>query len=409
MVLYQPISKQLKLTAAYNFVVTNISHDKLTQNKAIQNIRIDSLTGYNTNSFIYNQVYATLNYNIKDFHLNTNLTAQQIQIKGHYALRKEMQDLKEPVSGIYSDLLPNIGLRYLVSNSATVSGGYYEAINPPSMEQLMPLVNINNPSYTVEGNPDLTPSHSSAYEFTYSNHRILGTDINISLDYSTIKNSIAMSRTDKIIENVGRQTIVRPENMPELKKQTDLTVRVYKQLIQKTFSVNINGGLGFGASPTLINGTETLEKNASTSLGVSFNLTLSQKLLFALSGNMNSNDMRYSQGNDYNQKVRSYSSSSSLSWQISNRSYFETNFNYAVYKNASLGFNRNIPLLNTSIRQILGKANRIEMRFSAFDIFDKNLAVTQSASQLSIISTSANTLARYFMFSLSYNLKGYKL
>ena len=170
---------------------------------------------------------------------------------------------------------------------------------------------------------------------------------------------------------------------------------------------SINSSLGFGKSPTLINEIETLEKNTSTSFGTNINLTLSQKLSLDLSGSLKFNSMRNNQGNKYDQKIKYYSSNSALRWQIATYTYFESNFNYSVYKNESLGFDRNIPLLNASIRQIVGKAKRIELRLSANDIFNKNLSISQSASELYIMSTTANNLARYFLLSLSYNLRGF--
>jgi hypothetical protein len=106
--------------------------------------------------------------------------------------------------------------------------------------------------------------------------------------------------------------------------------------------------------------------------------------------------------------MRNYVASYTAKWQFASKTYLESNFNYSVYKNESLGFNQNIPLLNASIRQLIGKTNRIEMRFAAFDIFNRNQSISQTAPQNSILITKASTLARYFMLSFSYNIKGFE-
>jgi hypothetical protein len=212
-----------------------------------------------------------------------------------------------------------------------------------------------------------------------------------------------------MIDKVGMQTITKPENMKGFNNKTDFYAQYSLPLIKTKLTMNMNGRLGFGIIPTFINDVENVAKNTSTSFETTFNLTLSQKLLFGLSGNINSNDFRYSLQNDRNQKIRNYGSNSSVKWEIATKTYFDCNYSYSVYKNASFGFNRNIPLLNASIRQIVGKANRIELRLSAFDIFDKNQNISQLVTENYISSSAANTLARYFLLSFSYNIKGFDL
>ena len=410
MALIEPLSKKINLEVIYNFSATQTMQDKLTQNTAMQNIRVDSLTAYNTYNSLYNRIATHFTYNFKNLYVSANVTAQQMQINGTYSLRKEMPDLIDPVNKIYSDLLPDFFVRYLVTKTTNLYAGYFDRITTPMMSDLMPIVNVNDPSNLVEGNPDLRPSRDHVYSFSFSSQfRKISSGINLSLNYKETKNSISMARTYNMVENVGMQTVIRPENMNGIKKQTIVNLRYNIRLIKSKLSMEINSNLSFGKSPTMINEIETFENNTTTSLGATFNLTLSQKLLLGLSGNMNFNSIRNNQGNNYDQKIRYYTTNSSLRWQIVAKTYFESNFNYSIYKNASIGFDRNIPLLNASFRQILGKTNRIELRLSANDIFDKNLTISQSASELFIMSTVANNLARYYLLSISYNLKGYEI
>jgi len=408
MIWVKPLSKKIMLDVAYNFRATNTIQDKLTQNSALQNIRVDSLTAYYTNNNLYNRIGTTLTYNYKYLNVRARVDAQQIQINGNYSLRKETPDLVDPMNKTYSNLLPNVGVHFQLTKMTYINAGYGEGITTPTINDLMPVGNVNDPSYLIEGNANLQPSHNHSYDFTFcSQFKPFSSYLYITLDYKETKNSITMGRSYNLIEKVGWQTVIRPENMNGIKKQTSLHIGYNIRLIDLKLRIGINSDLGFGKSPTLINEIETFEKNTNSSLGTSLNLTLSQKLILDLSGSMSFNNMKYNQGNNYDQTIRYYSSNSALRWQIATYIYFESNFNYSVYKNSSLGFDRNIPLLNASIRQIVGKAKRIEMRLSANDIFNKNLSISQSASELYIMSTTANNLARYFLLSLSYNLRGF--
>jgi hypothetical protein len=57
---------------------------------------------------------------------------------------------------------------------------------------------------------------------------------------------------------------------------------------------------------------------------------------------------------------------------------------------------------------LFGKQNRIEVRLAAFDILNKRIYVSQYGSANYISYTNAPTLARYYMLSLSYNLRGFE-
>jgi len=48
------------------------------------------------------------------------------------------------------------------------------------------------------------------------------------------------------------------------------------------------------------------------------------------------------------------------------------------------------------------------MRFAAFDIFNKNVNIDQYAYKNIVGTSKTNTLARYFMLSLTYNMKGFE-
>ena len=212
-----------------------------------------------------------------------------------------------------------------------------------------------------------------------------------------------------MVDNVGLQTVTKPENMKGLDNSYSTNAQFSFPLIKTKLSMSINGSLGFGTTPSFINAVENVAKNKRTSLQTNLNFTPSPKFVLSFYGYINFNDVKYSFRNDLNQKVRNYTSSSSVKWQFATKSYFESSFNYSVYKNESFGFNRNVPLLNASIRQIVGKTNRIELRLAAFDIFNKNQSISQTASQNYVIITTANTLARYFLLSFSYNIKGFDI
>jgi hypothetical protein len=64
--------------------------------------------------------------------------------------------------------------------------------------------------------------------------------------------------------------------------------------------------------------------------------------------------------------------------------------------------------MNMSVYRVVGKAQKAEIRFTAYDIFKRNLGITQSANQNFVSQERVQTLSRYFMLSFTYNMRGVK-
>jgi hypothetical protein len=67
-----------------------------------------------------------------------------------------------------------------------------------------------------------------------------------------------------------------------------------------------------------------------------------------------------------------------------------------------------MPIWNGSVRRILGKKNRLELRLAAFDILNKRVYITQDATANYVSHSNSPTLARYYLLSLTYNLRGFE-
>jgi hypothetical protein len=410
MLLTEPLSKAFYLETFYNFKAINTIQDKLTENSVLPNTRVDSLTAYYTNDILISRIGATIRYNKNGLNASIGLAAQQLQMKGNYSLRNDLPDLKDPIHKTWSNLVPDINMRYELSKFVFLYSSYTLSVNVPTMNQLMPVVNINNPAFIIQGNPDLQPSRTHSFNFSpsYSNRATMAY-LRVSIFYNITQNSISNIQTITLVDKVGFQTVTRPENMNGSNNSYGFKPEINLQLIKTKLSMRASGGLEIGNEPTFINAVENVLNYKSTSLSTNFNLTATKKLALGLSGEISLNDIKYSFRKDLNQKVRNYRSNLYAKWQLLTKSYFETTFNYSVYKNASFGFNRNIPLWNASWRQVIGKSNKIDMRLAVFDIFNKNQSISQSATENYVINTTANQLARYFMLSFSYNIKGFDI
>ena len=147
--------------------------------------------------------------------------------------------------------------------------------------------------------------------------------------------------------------------------------------------------------------------NQAYNVNVGFTFTPSDKLIVDASGRLGITNIENSSPAAPNQNIRNNGVNASIKWNFIKKTYLETNLNYRNYSNDRFGFNQDIPIFNASIRRLFMKENKVEVRLAAFDIFNKNQSIVQQGSQNSVVNQRSLTLARYFMLSLTYNMKGH--
>jgi len=205
----------------------------------------------------------------------------------------------------------------------------------------------------------------------------------------------------------GMITISSPENMSQ-SKNLGSWLWSSVPIIKTKLTLEINGGANFSNTPTRINDTLDDINSQNYNFGTGLDITANDKLILSVGADGGFSKIRYNKSETNNQDYFNYSLIGSVKWQFVKRMFFESRFNYSVYKNESFGFDQAIPLWNASVRRIIGKKNKFEMRFAAFDIFNKNVNIDQYAYKNIVGTSKTNTLARYFMLSLTYNMKGFE-
>ena len=90
------------------------------------------------------------------------------------------------------------------------------------------------------------------------------------------------------------------------------------------------------------------------------------------------------------------------------RFVFNTNVNHSLYTGLSQSYNQNFLLWNASIAYKLLKNQALEIKFSVADILDQNKAINRTITETYIEDSQTKALTRYFMFTLTYNLRKFK-
>jgi hypothetical protein len=404
----EPLSKKWFWESFANASQTNNEVNRPTGDPENNNQRIDSLSVYYEQEVQYARLGSSIRYSHDGLNVSGGLAGQHLQLGGTYSVDKGLPPLANPLSQKYFNLTPNVEAEYQLPNDMWISLNYNYSVSEPQFSDLQPVPIVTNPAFRTEGNPDLEPqrSHNIGANVNYWNSGTMA-NFGIGSDFDIYDSQIVYSQTIEFSDTLGARTTTRPENVSG-GRSFNTYIWSNIPIIKTKLTFNFNPSIYFNRSPSFINGVENETNNQSVNLRLGFNFTPTSKLIAGLSGNARINNIDYSVQSEQNQKIRSYGTDASIKWQFLNKMFLESNFNYNLFQNDRFEFDQTTAIWNASVRRLIGKSNRVELRLAAFDLLNQRLNIQQSGSQNYVINSTAPTLARYFMLSASYNVRGYE-
>ncbi len=399
----EPFAKKYTWETFYNFSLRNDEVDRDVVNLDDSRRRIDSLSLYYKNNYLYNRLGSSLRYSFKGLNISAGVAGQQFQLDGKFA-----RDQDQPLQSIrrtFTTVIPNFGLNYSLKNNKSLYAGYDVGVQIPSSRDLQPVTSNSNPLVITRGNPNLLPqlNHNISAYFNYFNPGSF-TNVWANIYTTYYVNQIIYSQTIDPQTNI---ITTIPENLTGGRNLG--TYLDFGFPLKKTkATLNLNTQLNFGHNLTRVNSVLNETNNQNYSFGTRLELTPKDWITFYGNANFSIIDTRYSINTSQNQIIYNNSFRGDLNLKLPGSVYINTSFNYTTYKNERLGFNQQIPILNTAIYHILGKAKKAEVRLSAVDLLNRNIVVSQYAGQNYTSTERTQSLARYFMLSFTYNMRGVK-
>lgn len=399
----EPFAKKFYWETFYNF---SLRYDKVNRDvlDLIPEVprRSDSLSRYYKNDYLFNRLGSSVRYSFKGLNLAAGLAGQQFTIDGKYASAPQSVTFNT-INRTFNTLIPNISLNYSLKNNKYINASYEKGVQIPSSRDLLPIVDNTNPLFVREGNPTLLPQleHRIGAGFNAYNPGNF-TSFFIDLGGSYFVNQIVYSQT---VDTTTLITRTLPENLTGGKSFNSYAN--YSFPLKKTkATMNLNTQVNFSNNLTMINDITNQTNNRSYNVGARLDLTPTEWFTFYGNANMGVADTRYSLNSSQNQRIINNNFNGEMNIKLPTSFFISTNMNYRVYRNANLGFDQRVPIWNASAYKIMGKAQKAEIRLSAFDMLNRNVAVSQYAGQNYVSEERIRSLSRYFLLSFTYNMRG---
>jgi hypothetical protein len=400
----EPINKIFFLETFYNFSQSTSETDRKVfdvESSDIQELNPD-LSRFFDNIITYNRIGSSIRYANKGSNLSVGLAASNYKLNGLYSV-VEGGEILGTVDKNYLNFTPNVSFYKTMKGNKRINASYAMGVTPPNITDVQPYKDISNPLYIREGNPDLQPEVTHTLNAGYNMYDP-ATFINL---YFSLNSTFYQSQ---VVQN---QTI-DPETFVTTFKAGNVSggqryftyIGFGFPIVKTKFNAFINANPSYTKSLALINSIETETNTFSHNVGVNLDLTPTEWLSLYAGSSFRLSKTKYEQNPSQNQDIVNWSAYTNMNIKLPKAFYFDIKFNYNRFKNESFGFSQEVPILNAFVYKLLGEAKKWEVRLSAYDIFKQNQTISQFAGQNFVSTGRIETLSRYFLLGVTYNMRG---
>ncbi len=397
------ISRDRKTSLVLNSSVniSNGTSDQLTYNfnasNGLYDIPVQALTSYYTNKQIRYTSGLGFNKTNNKLTLSTYANLQNIVLTGTNRANSQQNEIKRN----YWSFLPRATVSYKNSTSTSYSFNFSSSASAPSIQNLQPVQNNNNPLNIREGNSDLKVAESYNFQLGYN---AFDQKKNISSNYRFSYGFVldALSSTNNFDSQTG-VTETKPIN------------------VNGNYNIGLNGSFGrptgikglrlnYGFSSTfnrfvnLVNGvknsTSTLTAGINGSLNYAYKESLNISFYPRVTYIANKNAIQVAATNNYFY----FNNSANISYEFVKKWRLNIDAGQQSYTGRGDGFSNNIVIINAGIQKYFMEKNQLNLQLKAFDLFNQNSGISRNISNNRIEDIQVNNLRRYFSLRLTYKI-----
>jgi hypothetical protein len=394
----EPIGKQMFIGIDYGATMNKTHSDRNSYNQD-GNGKYDALDSLFSNNYQYNILTQRTGLAFTMIRKKFRLTAgNDVAFSGYY-----QKDLVADTSTRrnYINWYPSAGLNYQFAAQTRLNFHYSGNTQPPTLQELQPIANNENPLNVIIGNPGLKPQFRNNFNLVYNSYHILSEQgIFVGLFYTFTSNAISSSLN--VNDTTGKQTTqsVNVNGNHTWNGWANYSFKVKGPDI----NLNINGSFNQSNNVTIVNNFNNLTKSGNYTGG--FGLWKSKEKKFDLFLNANVSYTTSTSSDDPAVITRYFTYNIQpgtdvfLPWHLQIHGDADLNIRP---KSTAFPTNNNVFLVNGWIGKKLLKNDQLLLKAAVNDLLNQNNGFNRNVSSSFITQTTYTTIKRYFMFSIVWN------
>ncbi|MEO8173932.1 MAG: outer membrane beta-barrel protein, partial [Sediminibacterium sp.] len=389
-----PLSKTTSWNLNYTFNVSNADQDIRTYEN--RSGKYDSL------NLLYSNHYKFVN----TYHqggTTFNFAGKKITAKAGFAL----QGITLKQTDIYTDstrtrtfvnLFPTASFNWKYSKTANIGFNYNGRTQQPTLAQLQPIRNNDDPLNIQIGNPDLKPAFSHAFSIDFANYKQLsGSFFRGSASVTFIQNGFSSFST---LDGQGRRTF----QTINIDGNYSLNASLFYQRDIKIFNMLVS------ISPDISNRHYTNFINGSRNVTDVFSFAPMLRI-FKVYTAASPIDIQFQYTYEFNRSFSSINSELPAKYTVQSinlfLSYFKngwviTSSTYCnLREKLSLNdVNNNSLVWHLSFEKLISQQHNIAATLKINDVFNQNIGFNRSITSTSVTENTYSTIQRFVMLGL---------
>lgn len=300
----------------------------------------------------------------------------------------------------FNNIYPTAILTYKFNSNKRITINYNGNTKQPSINQLQPVADNNNPLFIQKGNPNLVQEFNHAFAVNYNNYQVLknrgyGFRIRYNTTYNAIRSSIY---TDSLGRSISQYVNLNGNNYFTTNINYNTKVKKLDIYVNASYSFNIGNSISIVNNQT----NKNVNKSHQMYVGISkekenkFNLWLYNSIAY----NISSSSIRSEINTQYWSASLGADLSVYLPWKLELNNNIEAELRQ---KTELFSGNNNITIWNIYISRKIFKGDKSQLRFTAFDILNQRRNYERDISSNTITETGYQQLSQYFLFSFIWN------
>ncbi|MFZ9214238.1 MAG: TonB-dependent receptor [Sediminibacterium sp.] len=379
-----------KIGLAGNNSERNTFDDRSGQSK----IRVDTLSNHFKFNTVNNSGNISYRYAVKkvNFNIGTGIGSAK------YSLFDYATNASRAVN--FTNFIPSATFNFTPKQQKKFILSYVGNTQNPSLLQIQPIIDNTDPLNITVGNANLRQSFTNRFSFNYTTFKIIKNKyIQLSGSFSNTNDAIATS-----------------SNIDAFGKSVNQYVNVdgnynygsgfyYDFELFKGINFGMNTGINGGRYNNIVNGIKNTNDNISTRFGISFSQWGDKKINFWTNFDASNNKTVSSIRPGAYTNFWTYRNNANIQFKFKKAKFFiDLYTDITVYqKSAAFPNQRNIYIVQPSMRKVISKNDKWEAKLMIYDIFNQNQFVDRNITSNFISETTNNGIRRYALFSIVYN------
>lgn len=391
----EPITKDNFIQLNYGYSNTNSSADRRTFDYA--NGKYDQVNDLLTNDydFLIKMHAAGLAYRITKKKYNLSIGGDIV----HQSYSQEDKIAETELKYNRTNLFPKANFNYRFKPQTSLYLSYSGATVQPTIQQIQPIRENEDPLNIFIGNPDIKPAFSNNFSLYFNDYKVLKERyFYANAGANLINNSIT---TRDNVDKAGKRVYQSVNTGDTYNYYSYVGYNLKVASIKTRFDVNL--GANGNKFINIVNDVQNITNNSSYSFSTGGYYSIENKFGFNLSASAAYNRSVSSIRKDVKTKYWIYSGNIdtyvALPFKMDLNS--DARFNFRQ-KTSVFDQNRNAILWNASLSKRLFKET-CSLKFAVNDILNQNIGFNRNISSNFVSENTYLTLRRFWLVSFTWN------